>query len=315
MKLKFLGANRQVTGSSYFLKAGEVGLIIDCGLFQERAYLARNWNPFPMALEDIDFLLLTHAHLDHAGLLPKLIKQGFKKPVLTTSASRELLPIMLLDSARIQEEDAAYKKKRHEREGRKGAFPEVPLYTVRNAERVFPLVKSIPYRKTINLNSQVSVSFHDAGHILGASMLYIEIRKNGKSRKIVFSGDIGKWGTPIIHDPSVFNEADYVIMESTYGDRFHEVPEDIEQTLCRLINETVQAGGNIVIPTFAVERAQELLFYLSRLVQAKKIPHLMIFLDSPMAVDVTEVFLHHKELMDQETQELFAAFHSIYFHQ
>lgn len=304
MILKFLGASQQVTGSRYFLEAGGLRLLIDCGLFQERAYLEKNWEPSPIPPEQIDFLLLTHVHLDHSGLIPKLVHEGFSSPVLTTIASKELIPIMLMDSARIQEEDAAYKKKRHKREGRKGPYPEIPLYTTQDAERSFPLLKEVPYGESIRLNNHVTACFHDAGHILGSAMLELQVDEKGKRQKIVFSGDIGQWNKPLIRDPSCFSEADYVIMESTYSTRNHENPADVEELLSKIINESVAAGGNIVIPTFAVERAQEVMFHLGRLVRQDRIPYLMIFLDSPMAVDVTEVFQHHPECLDKETLKL-----------
>jgi len=294
-----------VTGSCYFLRAGGLRLLVDCGLFQERAYLNRNWDPFPVPPHQIDYLLLTHSHLDHAGLIPKLVKEGFTGSILTTQASIDLLKIVLVDSARIQVEDAAYKKKRHKREKRRGPHPEIPLYTVGDAEKSFPLLKEVNYNSPLSLNGKVTAQFHDAGHILGSAMLDLKVRKNGRYRKIVFSGDIGQWDKPLVRDPSVFQQADYIIMESTYGDRNHQKRQDVENILCRLVNETVEAGGKIVIPTFAIERAQELLFYLSQMVRDKCIPPLMIFLDSPMAVDVTDIFLKHREILDEETLKLF----------
>ncbi|MBE0460443.1 MAG: MBL fold metallo-hydrolase [Candidatus Aminicenantes bacterium] len=305
MHIKFLGANQQITGSCYFLEVGGLKLLIDCGLYQERMYTARNWEQSPVSPDEIDFLLLTHIHLDHSGLLPKIVREGLSNQILTTSPSKELIPIMLLDSAHIQEEDAEFKKKRHAKEGRKGPFPEIPLYTVEEARQVFPLVKSVPYGSSFSLAPNVSVIFHDAGHILGSAMIELMISENGKQNRIIFSGDIGQWNRPIIRNPSVFEQADYVIMESTYGNRIHEDPADVEKLLCQVVNETVDAGGNIVIPTFAVERAQELMFYLSRLARQNKIPDLMIFLDSPMAVNITQVFKNHKDSMDEETRAIF----------
>lgn len=305
MRLKFLGATRQVTGSCYFIEAEGLRLLIDCGLYQERAFLERNWKKFPVPPDQIDFLLLTHVHLDHSGLIPKLVREGFSKQILTTAASKELLPIVLLDSAHIQEEDAAFKKRRHKREGRKGRYPEIPLYTVQEAKHALPLVKNIPYAQLFHLNDHISVRFHDAGHILGSAMVELIIQGNGKMKRIVFSGDIGQWNKPIIRDPSIFEEADYVVMESTYGNRNHEDPADVETMLCDIVNDTVRAGGNVIIPTFAVERAQELMFYLSLLIRQNRIPYLMTFLDSPMAIDVTEAFEHHPECLDEETLRLF----------
>ncbi len=306
MRIQFLGAAQQVTGSSYLVEAGGLNILVDCGLYQEREFVSRNWKPFPVFPSKIDFVLLTHSHLDHAGLLPKLVREGFSGPVIATSASEDLLKIVLTDSARIQEEDAAYKKKRHKKEGRKGAFPEVPLYTVEEAEKCFSLVRPVEYGQDVALNEKVNVRFSDAGHILGAAMIEIRAQKpDGSSRKLLFSGDVGQWDKPLVQDPSVFKSADYIVMESTYGDREHDKQGDVEDLLCDVINSTVKAGGNLVIPTFAIERAQELMFHLSRLVREDRIPYLMIFLDSPMAVDVTDVFLKHIAYLDEETLQLF----------
>jgi len=305
VRIKFLGSTRQVTGSCFHLEVGNLSLLIDCGLYQERPYLERNWNPFPIHPGKIDFLLLTHAHLDHSGLIPKLIKEGFEGTILTTPATKELLPIALIDSAHIQEEDATFKKKRHQKEGRKGPYPELPLYTAEDVARAIPLLSDIPYGKIYSLGEGVSVCFHDAGHILGSSMVDLTVRENGFPKTIIFSGDIGQWNKPLIRDPSVFEKANYLVMESTYANRTHEDPADIESMLSEIINETAASGGNIIIPTFAIERAQEVMFYLSRLIRKNRIPQLPTFLDSPMAVDVTEVFFHHPECLDKETLDLF----------
>jgi metallo-beta-lactamase family protein len=224
---------------------------------------------------------------------------------LLTAASKELFPIVILDSARIQEEDAAFKKKRHDNEGRKGPYPEIPLYTVQDAEKCFPLLKAVPYGEFFPLNAQVKVCFHDAGHILGSAMIEIVVQDENRSRNIIFSGDIGQWDKPLLKNPSVFDRADYVVMESTYGDRDHDNPQGIENKLSKVINEAVKAGGNVIIPTFAIERAQEILYYFSSLARAKRIPYILTFLDSPMAVEVTKVFEQSKKYFDRETIELF----------
>ncbi|MBN1271689.1 MAG: MBL fold metallo-hydrolase [Candidatus Aminicenantes bacterium] len=304
MKLQFLGANRQVTGSRYFLQASGLGILIECGMFQEREFRERNWKDCPVNPDRIDVLLLTHVHLDHCGLIPKFVREGYQRKILTTYATSDLLPILLLDSARIQEEDAAYKKKRHKKEKRKGPYPEIPLYTVDDAEKALPLVQGVAYDEPISLNNRVTVRFRDAGHILGSSMLELDVTEGEESRKIIFSGDIGQKDKPIVKDPTQFTQADYVVMETTYGSRIHGDTEDVETLLIKIINETIEAGGNIVIPTFAIERAQEIMFHLSRLVRKDKIPYLMIFLDSPMAVDATAVFQRHRECLDDETVEL-----------
>jgi metallo-beta-lactamase family protein len=305
MKIRFLGATRQVTGSSYFLDAGGVKILVDCGLFQERDYSHRNWEAFPVPPDQIHCLLLTHVHLDHSGLIPKLVKEGFAGDILLTPASKELFPIVILDSARMQEEDAAFKKKRHEKEGRGGLYPEIPLYTVQDAEKCFPLLKDVPYEEFLPLNDRVKVCFHDAGHILGSAMIEIVVQDENGSQSIVFSGDIGQWDSPLVGNPSVFDRADYVVMESTYGDRNHDSPQDIDDRLCKVVNDTVRAGGNVLIPTFVVERAQELLYHFSRLARAERIPYVVIFLDSPMAVEITKVFEQCKEYFDKETLDLF----------
>lgn len=279
--------------------------LIDCGLYQERAYLDRNWAPFPVPPETIECLLLTHVHLDHSGLIPKIVREGYRGKIIATPATAELLPIVLCDAARIQVEDAEYKKKRHKKEGRHGPHPEIPLYTEAEVEKALKLVRTAPYEKAIPLSKTLQVRFCDAGHILGSSMIELTIKEMNRHRIIIFTGDIGQWKKPLVRDPSMFERADAVIMESTYGDRDHEDPSDEETMLADIISETVRAGGNVVIPVFAVERAQELLFHLSRLVRQKRIPRLPVFLDSPMATNVTEVFLHHHECLDEETTGLF----------
>jgi metallo-beta-lactamase family protein len=304
MKIKFLGANQQVTGSCSLLETETARVLVDCGLYQEREYLARNWDPFPVAPDSIDMLLLTHVHLDHCGLIPKFVREGFSGPILLTSPSEALLPIVLLDSARIHEEDASYKKKRHKREGRKGPYPEIPLYTVKDAERALPLAQGVPYNKSIQLKDQWEVRFHDAGHILGAAIIEVVVREKGRQETVLFSGDIGQWNRPLMKDPAVFDHADYIVMETTYGNRDHEDPEDVDRRLCKIINETVEKGGNVVIPTFAIERAQELLFHLGRLSRQNRIPYLMAFLDSPMALDVTEVFVQYQDSLDKDVLKL-----------
>lgn len=302
--LTFLGANRQVTGSQYCLEAQGKKLLVDCGLVQERAYLGRNWEPCPVPAREVCALLLTHVHIDHCGLIPKFVREGFHGPIYATPPSRDLIPIMLRDSARIQEEDAAYKKRRHEKEGRRGPHPEIPLYTTEDAEQALPLFRSAPYGKRISINDVFGVVFHDAGHILGSAMLEVTVADGTAQRSVVFSGDIGQWGQPLVRDPSTFARADYVVMESTYGDRDHPDGGDIAGQLAQVIKRTVERGGNVVIPVFAVERAQELMYYLSRLVRAGRIPDIPIYLDSPMAVDVTDVFRHNAAYLDGEARAL-----------
>lgn len=307
MKLTFLGAARQVTGSCYFLEAGGMKVLVDCGLYQERPFLERNWAPFAVPPGEIDVLILTHAHLDHSGLIPKIVRDGFSGTILTTEATADLLSIALLDSARLQGEDAAFKQKRHKKEGRSGSHPEVPLYTVEDVQRAMPLVEEVPYEHDIALSDGLSFRFRDAGHILGSAMLELHSRENGQTRSFVFSGDIGQWDKPFVRDPTVFDQADYVVMESTYADRDHEDPKAVDELLAEIVGDTARAGGNVVIPTFAIERAQELMYYLSRLLRDKAFPALPVYLDSPMAREVTEAFRRHPEVLDEDARSLFEA--------
>ncbi|GAJ11361.1 unnamed protein product, partial [marine sediment metagenome] len=227
--MQFLGAAQNVTGSRHLLEANGIKILVDCGLYQERDFKARNWEPFVVPPDSIDAVLLTHAHLDHCGLLPKLVREGFKGRIYCTAATSEIVQIILLDSAKIQEEDAEYKRKRHKREGRKGRYPDVPLYTTADAEACFPLFSRVKYRKSVDLGNDVEATFYDAGHVLGSSIIRVKVRQGGQERIILFSGDIGRPDRPIVCDPTVFDAADYVFIESTYGDRVHQGPEDTKK--------------------------------------------------------------------------------------
>ncbi len=307
MKLTFLGANRQVTGSRYCVEADGSRLMVDYGMAQERAYLARNWEPCPVDPRQLDALLLTHIHIDHSGLIPKLAAEGFRAPVYCTRPTVDLADIVLHDAARIQTEDAEYKRRRHHKEGRRGRHPEIPLYTEADVNKALPLFQGTPYGKPVPINNVFTVTFHDAGHILGSAMIELAVKENGTTRRLVFSGDIGQWDKPLVRDPSVFDQADYVVMESTYGDRDHEDGGNIEQQLADVINATASRGGSVVIPVFAVERAQEMMYHIGRLVHANRIPDIQVFLDSPMAVDVTEIFYRYRDCLDEETWQLITA--------
>jgi len=303
IKLSFLGAAQNVTGSRHLLQADGTNILVDCGLYQERQLKSRNWDPFPIPPESIDAVLLTHAHLDHCGLLPKLVREGFKGKIYCTAATSEIAQIILLDSAHLQEEDAEFKRKRHEREGRKGPYPEVPLYTAEEAEASFKHFKSIDYNQPIQIAQGVEATFYDAGHVLGSSMIKVKIPLNSQERTVFFSGDVGRPHRPIVRDPSCIDQADYVLIESTYGDRVHQDVEDTKKTIAEVINSTRKAGGNIIIPSFALERSQEVLYYINELLLEDKIPHLSVFLDSPMASSITKVFQKHRELYDKEMTE------------
>jgi metallo-beta-lactamase family protein len=304
IKLSFMGAAQNVTGSRYLVETNGHRLLVDCGLYQERDYRARNWDPFFVPPNSIDAVLLTHAHLDHCGLLPKLTKEGFRGRIYCTEATAEIAEITLLDSAHLQEEDAKYKRKRHEREGRKGKYPEVPLYTAEDAEATFSLFSSVKYEDSVGIGDGIEATYHDAGHILGSSTIGLKISQAGEQRSVRFSGDVGRWDKPILQDPDLVDEADYILVESTYGDRLHGDQGKIADQLFEVIDSTRKAGGNIVIPSFAVERAQEVLYHLNELLMENRIPHLPVFIDSPMAISVTEVFEHHPELFDEEMMKL-----------
>ena len=303
IKLRFLGAAQNVTGSRHLLEANGVRLLIDCGLYQERHFRKRNWDPFPIPPDSIDAVLLTHAHLDHCGLLPKLVKEGFKGRIYCNPATAEIARIILLDSAKIQEEDAEHKRKRHEKQGRKGPYPDVPLYTTEDAQACFPLFSPLDYRQAVPLGDGVEATFYDAGHVLGSSIIRAKVRQNSQERIILFSGDIGRPGRPIVCDPTVFDTADYVLIESTYGDRVHEDTKNVKKLIGDVINSTKKTGGNIIVPSFALERSQEVLYYINELLLDKVILPLRIFLDSPMASRITEVFRHHPELFDEQMAE------------
>jgi metallo-beta-lactamase family protein len=300
IKLTFLGAAQNVTGSRYLVEVDGARVLVDCGLYQERQLRDRNWDKFPIPANTLNAVLLTHAHLDHCGLLPKLVKEGFRGKVFCTAATAEIAQIILLDSAHLQEEDAEYKRKRHAREGRKGPRPEAPLYTTQDAEACRSRFTPVGYDNRVNVANGMHAVFHDAGHVLGSSSISLTVERDGERRTLLFSGDVGRDDRPILDDPDLVDHADYVLVESTYGDRVHKQTADACDHLAEAINEAVEAGGNVVIPSFALERSQELLYHLNELLLADRIPHLMVFLDSPMAIGITSVFQSHPEMFDEE---------------
>jgi metallo-beta-lactamase family protein len=304
IRLSFLGAARNVTGSCYLLEANSTRLLVDCGLYQERELRGRNWSPFPVPPHTLDAVLLTHAHLDHCGLIPKLVRDGFRGRIYCTEATSEIVKIILLDSAHLQEEDAEFKRRRHEREKRRGPFPEIPLYTAADATASFPLFVPVRYGAAVPVGDGVEAVFHDAGHVLGSSAIKVTVSQQGDRRTIAFSGDVGRWDRPILRDPGVFYDIDYILIESTYGDRVHETLPDVSDRLAEIVSSTRKRRGNIVVPSFALQRAQELLYYLNRLLMEGRIPHLLVFLDSPMAISITEVFKRHSELFDKKMSRL-----------
>jgi metallo-beta-lactamase family protein len=302
--LKFLGAAQNVTGSRHLLECDGFKVLVDCGLYQERELQSRNWEDFGFVPAELNAVLLTHAHLDHCGLIPKLVKEGFAGKIYCTPATAEIAKIVLMDAGKLQEEDAEFKRKRHKKEGRENSRPIEPLYTMEEAEKSFGAFSPVDFDTVFSPAEGVKISFHVAGHILGASIIKIVLQRADCLRTVLFTGDLGRDNKPIIGDPEVFGQADYILMESTYGDREHGDPEDTKQQLAVAVNTAWKAGGNIIVPSFSVERSQEVLYYLNELLQEDRVPHMMTFLDSPMAVKVTEVFEKHPELYDERMRVL-----------
>ena len=301
MQLTFLGATRTVTGSMHLVEANGARLLLDCGLFQGRRKetYERNLN-FPFEPASIDAVILSHAHIDHSGNVPNLVKQGFRGVVWCTSATRDLCAAMLRDSGYIHEQDVFYVNKRRQRQG---LPPVEPLYTRQDAEASLPSFVTIGYGRPFLVAPGVRLTFGDAGHILGSAITVLDIEEKGQTQRLVFSGDLGRPGLAILRDPEKVRQADVLIMESTYGNRSHESREEAERTLRRVINDTYQRRGKVIIPSFAVGRTQELVYALHRLADAHKIPDLPIFVDSPLAVNVTEIFRLHPECYDEEMRE------------
>jgi len=283
--LTFLGGVGTVTGSKYLLETAGKKILVDCGLFQGLKQLRlRNWDRFPIDPAHIDAVVLTHAHLDHSGYLPLLVKNGFRGPVFCTSGTRDLCRILLPDSGYLMERDADFAN----RHGFSKHKPALPLYTENDARNCLEQFVPKKFNHRFEAAQNIHIQFHPAGHILGAAIIAVDM---GKS-KLVFSGDLGRTGDPIMRDPSPITQADYLVVESTYGDRTHE-PTDPQDALAEVITATAQRGGVILIPTFAVGRAQTLLYHLEQLKRARRIPMLPVYLDSPMAVNASDVFCEY----------------------
>ena len=308
VKLQFLGATRQVTGSQYFLHVDGVKILVDCGMFQERAYLDRNWEPSPFPPQQIDAILLTHAHVDHCGLVPKLVREGFRGSIFTTAASADLIDVVLRDAGQDPDRRCRFQEKATSQRATQGpASRQAALHPKKTSATRCRCFAPVPYGETVQIKGPVTATFHDAGHILGSAMLELNVDANGQSRRLIFSGDVGQWDKPIIRDPSVFTKADYAVMESTYGIRKHDDHEDVTAQLARVIRKTVERGGNVIIPTFAIERAQELIYHLGELLGNGQIPDVPVYLDSPMATEVTSVFRRHRDCFDADAWQRIAA--------
>ncbi len=303
MRLVFSGAAHEVTGSSHYLEVGETKLLVDCGM-EQGANLYENIEP-PVPYSEIQMVLLTHSHIDHVGMLPYIYARGFRGRVIATAATCDLCNIMLKDSAHIQETEAEWKNRKARRAGR----PEVPpLYEMNDALGVLEHFEAYNYGEMIELSENITIRFTDIGHLLGSSSIEIWMKENGVEKKIVFSGDIGNHNKPLIRDPQYTKEADYVVMESTYGDRLHQKGADHISELVKIVQETLDRGGNVVIPAFAVGRTQELLYFF-RHIKSERLIHghdrFEVYVDSPLAVEATHVFKQNQlECYDDETREL-----------
>ena len=311
MKLSFHGAAQGVTGSCHLLECAGKRILIDCGFYQgSRELREDNASDFGFDPAAIDYLLLTHAHLDHCGRIPLLVNRGFSGEIITTSASRELARLIMLDAAGLQEEEARYQNRRARRR-KKSAEPVEPLYTTLDALNALEYFgRTARYRKPLQLTPDIKVTFFDAGHILGSACILLELTEGPRQRRVLFSGDLGLSDRPILRDPDEPPAADVVVMETTYGDRQHKQLEPSIEELYDAINTTLERGGNVIIPTFALERAQELLFYLHAGKTAGSLPaFLQVFLDSPMAISATQIFRRHPECYDEHTGKLFASGH------
>ncbi|MBF0546084.1 MAG: MBL fold metallo-hydrolase [Candidatus Riflebacteria bacterium] len=303
MKISFHGAVGCVTGSCHLVETSTCNFLIDCGMFQGSKVLKeRNYGEFQFDPKKIDFMLLTHAHIDHSGLIPKLVKKGFHGPVYATNPTVDLSGFLLPDSARIQESEVELKNRRNER---KGLEPLLPIYDEKDAEKALSLFKGVPLNKTIDINN-LRIIFRNAGHIFGSAFIEIQITENGKTTKIVFSGDIGAIGHPIVMDPEHFSETDYLLIESTYGDRIRppEQNEDRLKELSAVVNSALKKGGNLIIPAFALERSQDLMHDLSILIERGSIPETEIIIDSPLAIEATTVYAKYPDYLDDDAKKL-----------
>lgn len=306
MDIQFCGAAKMVTGSNFLLTTDKYKILVDCGMFQGNEELERmNFKPFPYNPAEIDYLILSHAHIDHSGRIPKLIKDGFKGRIISTKPTFDLCKIMLMDSAKIQEADVEWENRKRQRAGEK---PIEPLYTIEEAEISLKFFETYLYGQRIIVNEDIELMFRDAGHMLGSSIIELWIREKGDYLKIVFSGDLGMPNRPIINDPEYIDDADYLIIESTYGDRIHEEFNRSTEKLVEIINKTVIRGGTVIIPSFAVGRTQELIYKLNKyyeyneeIEEYMKIP---IYVDSPMAVMATEAFQANSSSFDDEAKGL-----------
>lgn len=306
MRITFHGAAGEVTGSCALVEFDGGKFLVDCGMFQGgRGATVKNLRALDFSLRDIDFVLLTHAHLDHAGLVPRLVALGYRGPVFATQATVDLLAVMLLDAAHIQEKEAEWKNRRTHSRGARRLSHAAPLYTVEQARSSLSRLRKLRYDEAVSPHPGVRCWFREAGHILGSAIIEIEIESGGRTCRIVFTGDLGQPGRPVLRDPAIVDRADVLVIESTYGDRAHRAMAETEQELVGILRDTlVRRQGNVIIPAFAVGRTQEVIFVLARMVKDGHVGPLEIVVDSPMALAVTELTLCYDTIWDQETREL-----------
>jgi metallo-beta-lactamase family protein len=310
MKITFLGATKMVTGSNFLVEGAGKKFLVDCGMYQggDRDEM-QNHEPFAYDVNEIDFMLLTHAHIDHSGRIPKLYKEGYRNPVITTKATRDLCSIMLPDSGHIQEQEIEWRNRKRKREGKE---PLPPLYTAQDGIDTMEIFKPVNYDEIIEIDPNIYVRFNDAGHMLGSAIIEIWVKEDGKETKAVFTGDLGNNDIPLLSSPTMIETADYLVMESTYGGRLHMRNDDKANLFLNIVSETLDKGGTVVIPSFAVGRTQEILYELNNLKDAqdsedfkKKYATLMkapVYVDSPLAISATEIFKENANLFDEETQ-------------
>ncbi len=308
MKLTFYGAARIVTGSCYLLEAAGQKILIDCGMFQGTKKITRkNYEPFIFDPSKISCLVLTHAHIDHSGLIPKLVRDGFRGRIFATPPTVDLTKIMLADAAQVNEDETKHENARRMREGLK---PRDPLYTLEDVKATYGRFDPVAYDTKITLAKGIEITLRNAGHILGSAIIELfvtEGRADNPTQKIVFSGDLGQLDTPLLDNPAIIADADYVLIESTYGNRIHEPITTRSDMLYETIRDTHRRGGKVLIPSFAIERTQELLYYINQLVRDKKFPKESVFLDSPLAIDATKVFERNKRFFSDRLRKEFSS--------
>jgi len=315
MKLTFLGAARNVTGSCYLVETGGLRFLVDCGMFQGgREARAQNRLAFDFDPRGIAFVLLTHAHIDHSGLLPRLVAMGFKGPIHATRATGDLLSVLLPDAAHIQEKEAEYENRRRFRSGKRSRQDAAPLYTVTQAHDCLKRLRVVDYDAELSPHPAVRCIYRDAGHILGSAIVEVWVDEGGRKRKIVFSGDLGQPARPLVRDPTPIAEAEWLLVESTYGNRLHKSMADTEEELVHAVVDTIdRKGGNLVVPAFAVGRTQDMLFLLADLTRRGRIPKLTVYVDSPMAAKATAITKENMAVLDAEARLVFGGRHGTEF--